>query len=553
MLEVLQKNKPTRVLIDHFFRRFFDSDTLQVEGETLTTVVRAIAIVASPSLMASFFMQNQYPRRSAWGAIEDHYLFVLFTFLVMASVTIFEWEMLFPDRWDFLILSPLPIRPLQMLGAKAVALTAFLSLFLLSSSIFGTIVLPAVSKGDFFRHLFAHAVAVTLAGLFAALCFLAAGGVLLCILGGRRFRMISPYIQAVAVAALVLLFTHYLKYGDDMQSLLTQRLDIARWMPPIWFLGVYEHLLHGNAASAFALPMAHYAVRGIVLAASLVALTYPLAWTKMRAIAIEGAATQRKPRSPRFRWLQDRVVPSPAQRAIFIFIGQTISRNNQYQVYLAMYLGTGLGLALACALTLTSSPQGSALGLSPEGLRAQMPLLLFWVVVGLRAAFAFPLNLTAGWIFRITGVSVSACADASRRWMLVCASSTAAVIFTALTLAHLPPRHLIVQAICGACLSVFLVDVFFALYRSVPFNKARMPGRTSLPLVLTLYIGIFPLLIIGLINLERQWEAHLTKLLYLAAGTALTHIGVSHLQQGPDEVEEEMEGYEGEFQILGLS
>ena len=30
------------------------------------------------------------------------------------------------------------------------------------------------------------------------------------------------------------------------------------------------------------------------------------------------------------------------------------------------------------------------------------------------------------------------------------------------------------------------------------------------------------------------------------------HLGLARLQTGPEEVEEEMEGYEGEFQVLGL-
>ena len=38
-----ERQSATRLLTRHFFRRFFDSDTVQVEGETLTTVVLAIA------------------------------------------------------------------------------------------------------------------------------------------------------------------------------------------------------------------------------------------------------------------------------------------------------------------------------------------------------------------------------------------------------------------------------------------------------------------------------------------------------------------------------
>jgi len=118
----------TRILVDHFFRRFFDNDTLQVDGDTQTTVVRALSIVAVPELLISFFLQLLYtPKpfpRPPLSVIEDHYFFVLFSFVVMGAVSIFEWEMLFPDRLDFLVLNTLSLEPLELLAAKAMALTA---------------------------------------------------------------------------------------------------------------------------------------------------------------------------------------------------------------------------------------------------------------------------------------------------------------------------------------------------------------------------------------------------------------------------------------------
>ena len=231
-----------------------------MDGDTLTTVVRAISVVAVPGLMVAFFLQNQYPRRSLWGAIEDQYFFVLFSFVVMGAVSIFEWEMLFPDRLDFLILSPLSLKPMQMLAAKAAALIGFLMLFLVACNLFGTLMLSAVSKGSFFRQLYAHGTAVLLAGGFAALLFLALGGVLLCVLGAARFRVVSPIMQMLSVTALVLLMLHYAKNGDSMQAWLGEPLGMARWMPPVWFLGLYEQLLRGDAAPAFAREMTRYAV-----------------------------------------------------------------------------------------------------------------------------------------------------------------------------------------------------------------------------------------------------------------------------------------------------
>jgi hypothetical protein len=126
-------------------------------------------------------------------------------------------------------------------------------------------------------------------------------------------------------------------------------------------------------------------------------------------------------------------------------------------------------------------------------------------------------------------------------------------ILAALRLAGLDLPRLLVQLVCGLCLCILLTDSFFAFQKGVPFNQPRMPGTKSLPLMLTLYIGVLPTALFGIIRIEMYYEKHLPDLLLLGIGAAVLHIGLSRLQRGPDEIEEEMEGYEGEFQILGLS
>ena len=201
--------------------------------------------------------------------MHDQYFFVLTSFVVMGAVSIFEWEMLFPDRLDFLVLSPLSVKPLQMLSAKVAALLGFLVLFLAASSAFGIVMLPALSRGDFLRQIYAHAAAVLLAGTFAALLILALGGVLLCVLDAARFRMASSILQMLAITGLVLLVLHYFIFGDAMLALLSPPFRIARWMPPVWFLGVYQVLLRGNDAPAFAHPAAHCALRATIAAGAM--------------------------------------------------------------------------------------------------------------------------------------------------------------------------------------------------------------------------------------------------------------------------------------------
>ncbi len=112
---------------------------------------------------------------------------------------------------------------------------------------------------------------------------------------------------------------------------------------------------------------------------------------------------------------------------------------------------------------------------------------------------------------------------------------------------------LAIQALCGVCLSILLTDAFFSLHPSVPFNRPRMPGRTSFPLLLTLYFGILPVSLLWGIAFEVQMEKDLLKIVVPILVTAAIHAALAAVRRLPPEIEEEMEGYEGEFQLLGLS
>ncbi len=553
----MPKGGVMRTLVGHFFRRFFDNDTVHVHGETLTTVVRAIAIVAAPGLLVAFFLQNAYPykpfERAPWLVIQDHYFFVLLSFVAMGAVAVVEWEMLFPDRLDLLVLTPLSLKSRQLLASKAAALVGFLALFLFSANVFGAVVLPAVSKGTFYRQVYAHTVATGLAGLFAALALLAVGGVMLCVLDPRRFRVASPLLQMFAVVGLVLLMVHYGRYGNDLKAILAEPLGRARWVAPYWFLGVYETVLRGSAAPAFARELARYAYIGTGLAAGVVVVTYPLAWARMQRMAIEGVTRADTEPAGWWKGIVRVAVTRPGERAVFHFIGQTIARNARYQVYLAIYGGVGLALGAACALGISTERGGFRVVFEASGLHAMLPLLLFWVVAGLRNAFALPVSLAAGWVFRVTGVKVRECAAAARRWVLWgCFAVTAAVLLV-VSAAGWDVRRVVVQGVVGVCLGVLLTDAFFFSEEYVPFNRARMPGRTNFPMMLTLYIGILPLFVVGVVRLEGNLEESFGKLVLLGVGTALVHVGVSQLRYEPGVVEEELEGYDEEFQLLGLS
>lgn len=540
-------------LVAHFFRRFFDNDTVAVQGDTVTTVVRALAAVGAPGLILAFFLQTQYPRRSLWGRIEDEYLFVLLSFVAMGAVATFEWEMLFPDRVDFLVMTPLSLKHLHMLAGKAIALGGFLLLFLFSTNVFGAVVLPAVSRGDFYRQVWAHAAATSLAGVFAAVALLGLGGFMLCILDPRRFRVASPLLQLTIVVVLTLSMLHFLRYGDTMQTLLGGPLGWARWYPPFWFLALYEHLLRGNVAPRFARELGPYAYRAVAVAIAVVLVTYPLAWARMQRAAIDGAATAG---SKPWHWWSHAVqlvVARPAERAVFTFIGQTVARTTRYQAYFAIYGGLGMALAIGCAGEVHGEGYGLRLVFSRTGLYAILPLTLFWSVAGLRSAFAFPLDLEAGWIFRVSGAKASECGAAARRWGLGLTWGITGIVAGVVASAGWTAWQVFVQLVCGACLGVLLTDAFFASNDHLPFNRPRMPGLTNFPLMLTMYIGVLPLYVVACACLEQKLEESLFRVVMVALGTILIHAGAGQLRHESAIVEEDLEGYDEEFQLLGLS
>lgn len=539
-------------LTGHFFRRFFENDVVQSGGDTVTTVVRALSIVAVPGLMFAFWLQNQYPRRTHWGRIEDEYFFVMVSFVTMAGAAILEWEMLFPDRLDFLVLGPLSLRRWEMPAAKGSALVMFLGLFLGAANLFGALMLPAVTNDHFWTQVEAHTVAVLMAGAFGALAVIAMGGVLLWALPLRLFQRISPVLRMLSVTALVLVVVHYARFADAMEGLLRDGGQRMRWAPTFWFLGMYQRLQHGGAADPFAASMAHRAEVATVIVVAVVLLVYPLAWVRMRRLAVEEMVTggARHARWPRA--MMHVLIRRPEERAVFHFIAQTMARNSRYQVYMAMYFGTGLALAIACATRVEVVHGAPQAELSHFGLHAVMPLLVFWTVAGLKLAFALPVHLQARWIFRTTGAELERCIRAARMWALGCGLSVVAVVTTVLAWLGWDAREMVVQIVCGVCLCVLLVEGFFFAQTSVPFSRGRQPGKTNLPLMLTLHIGVLAPAVFGMILVERCVEKNLLLMLWAIPVVAAAHWVLCLLHARTVLIEEEREGGEGEFQLLGL-
>jgi len=534
----------SRILTRHFFRRFFDNDTLSLNGgieagETETTVVRALSFCAVPGLMFAFWLLPSYPGRAPWTTEADRYFFVLLSFVALGAVATVEWEMLFPDRADFLILLPLPLKSRELFYAKGRALLTFLGLFLVSVNVFATILFPAVStrgNGNYFHAVLAHLAAVLLAGICAAFTLLAVEGLVLWLLPSGWFRTVSTVLQALSITVLLLLLLLYPLVATHLRPLMQGQSALARWIPPLWFLGLDESLLQGANAPIAAWNLAVTGLYATAAVAFLTLLTYPLAWSRQKKRAMEGASQPRGNRpQPIAALLARTLLKRPQQRAIFHFLTHTIARNPRYQVYLALYAGTGLALAFCATITFRENAN-HPLALWQPGLHAVLPLLLFWMVAGLRASFAFSVDMRARWVFPINLALAPTTPEAApyafpgpaaksaKTWVLLCCLVLTAAILTLLLAVHWSYPSLLIQAIAGAALSLLLADLFFLGRTQIPFTRPRLPGRTNLAIIFVLYAVVFPATVLLTVQWEFQIELRLTLLLWTVLGAAALHL-----------------------------
>ena len=142
-----------KLLVRHFFGRFFDNEIVSQSGDMRTNVVQAFGLVATPGLMVPFYMIPQrarfdHPFAYNWILLSDYYFFIMFSMVVMGFVMVFEWDALFPDRKDYLILTPLPLGGGSIFAGKTLALVSFLGLFAIDANFFCTLLAPLVTGGE---------------------------------------------------------------------------------------------------------------------------------------------------------------------------------------------------------------------------------------------------------------------------------------------------------------------------------------------------------------------------------------------------------------------
>jgi len=458
------------LLVRHFFSRFFDTEALSPNSEAEAGVIQTLGILAVPG--AFFVLLFRTLTLWGWPLVSVRYIFVLYSMIVMGFVMVFQWDALFPDRRDYQILTPLPVRLGTLFLAKAAALAIFLGLFLLDINLLGTLFWPGVDGGTNTLQIFwAHLLVVLASGLLSALFFGAIQGVLITLFRGRAYRRVSVTIQTLLMAVLVMLFfvTHALAFGT--QRLVRDNSPLLYCFPGFWFIGLYERIRPATR-NPLLMSLGTYAIGGLCISALVFLLTYLPGYRRHARQMIESEAPAAG--APRRRWIK---LNHPVENAVFHFIAQTIVRSARHRLFLATYGGFGAAVAVL-----------SLGGGGREGLLTVPLTLSFVLVSGLRAAFNFPCELRANWLFQASEIdAVGRYAAGTRKWIVRCAIVPLFLLLAPLEFSCWPWAVALFHLAFGVTLSLVLLEILFAGFRKIPFTCAHFPGKVNFTFLMAIY------------------------------------------------------------------
>jgi len=544
------------LLVRHFLERFFNHETASPDGDAKTRLVQIAFATGLPPFMVAIYLWPVYhpiagwpPGKFAavgppayWLQVNHHFFFIVYSFVAMGIVTVFEWDMFFPDLLDLWVLKTLPIAETRAFAARVAAIAIFVAGFLFDINLFPTLVLPAaIDPPSLPRFLAGHVLAVIGSGLFAATFILALQSVLLSVLGERFFRKISLVLQCLSITTLLLLVFLFPVFSGVVPALLKSGSNYALWSPPFWFLGIYQLLMEGTAALPIYATLAKIGCTALLLVAALAVLTYPLAYLRRVRQLVEGPGTRstrnwiRRPFDVLFHAT---VVRPPVRRAVFHFISQTVLRVPRYRIYLVLYGGVGLSVVATAILRFAVVNDTVQIAVSADGIRSALGIVAFWVIAGMRMAFVSSGNRQGNWAFRIVHGRPPELHPAleqllaARIWVVLWAG--AVTLATGLALRAISPPELLTwpatlaQIIVAGGLCLLLTDALFLNVTTVAFTGEPTRDQPNLAFTVLKYFSAFPIL--AALPLATEWwiEESLQHMLIAALVIATTHLVLRH-------------------------
>jgi hypothetical protein len=478
---------PFHELFRIFRRHLVESDALAVDADYETKLWQILGILAAPGLYSVLLIDMIESDPLGWEARGFRTFFAAFSFIVAAATTLFEWDMLFPDRRDFLILTQFPIRMRDLFVAKVASLGALIGTLVValnagSVSMFALalILSPRAHHLSFLKLALAFMACNAAAALFGFLCVATLQALLVNLTSVRLFRRISPYIQTTGMSLMVLALVLAPIYVN-VKLVRAFRPEWLWYFPPYWFAAMQEPLT--PRSDPLFRPIAIFGLHAFAYVFLLCAAAWALGFTRHYRRTLE-ADDSIAGRVRRHSWA-DTLLASPQERGIYRFTGAILARSNKHRMFLACYWSLGIGLGIVAGLTLDIH----GFSFSRQEMRSFPFLLTFFIVSGLRTVFQFPAELNANWLFQMAEDGWGRAARRATRIRILSSGLVPALaLFLPFEIANWGVTTGLLHVSLECLSGLLLAEIMFWTFDRVPFTCSYFPGRMNLGLLAALYL-----------------------------------------------------------------
>ncbi|MGE5646326.1 MAG: hypothetical protein ACM336_11100 [Acidobacteriota bacterium] len=535
-----REGKQFRELVKLFFRKFLENDLICLEGDTSSTLINILALVAAPGVffpVLENFIYGPMYTLPLWvrdlHSLPEKGLYLSFSMTVLGILVVLEWDTLLPDRRDYNVLQPFPLRLGTILTAKIAALAGLWAVFTVAVNAFSTIIFPMVvvqtedlrSVAWFAR---GHALAVLAGNAFVFLALISLQGLLMNVLGWRWFRRVSPYAQGLLITALLLMFfssasvTNGITPGRPLTTAL-------RLFPPAWFIGFYQTEL-GWKQPLFR-ELAAQALTALAAAGLTGAAAFTLSYKRHVSRSLELTESSRmapgRLRRAASGVLNTVFLRTAGERASFHFVVDTMLRSRNHRSVLCAWAGVGfalVGQTLAAVIASGSRTWWQ----SPQGVLLPVPIVLsLFLLCGMRHMFAIPAELGANWLFRVSGRKDS-------RDYLPGVRKAVLVVGILPLYALLLPVHIAIwgwtaaslHIVFGCTVAWLLMEVLLAGFAKLPFTCSYVPGKANIKALWPVYTLAFLAYVSSLSGFELWILREPSRMVWLFVFAAVCKAGV---------------------------
>jgi len=496
--------KPFARLVRHCIDRVMHGAGDAGPGELDFGIGAMLALLAAPGAFAAMVTAEKYgslfvflrgeTHFDAYAvSLPDEYFFIVLAMVVAGAVAIWKWDALIPDRRDYVNLAPLPIPAKNILYANLTALLLLAGVLALdvnaaSSVIFPLIVCGSVTSFSYMAVFFAtHLLSVVLASVFSFFFVLALLGTLMAVLPYRLFRRCSVYVRCAMILFLMAALSTSFVMTGTLRHLSHSPRPLSRWLSPVWFLGLCQHLrgIPGPAFAALAGIAVVAAGASLLFALGAYALSYRRCFTQSSESISNFAAVGGAIRRGKLHRLLRPFLRTPFQRACFPFTLKTLFRSENHTLIVGGF--TGMGIVLASQTLFEAAPAAGARALPSPALLSLPLIVAYCLLLGLRFSFEIPVTLRANWIFRLrTNPDTSECVALARKIMLAFLVPLLAICLLAYDLRWGLAFAAIHTSIVTAA-SLLLIEILLLRLRKIPFTCSAPQFKSNLLVSVFLY------------------------------------------------------------------